>query len=262
LSAVFFTNTREESTMLVNPYRRLSCLALALSLAACSRAGDDPAKPINASAKTATPLTNERERASYVVGLDLAKNVMPVKDDVDIEVVVQALREAYAGTPRLDETEADAIRRRFTQRLREQRDIEQRALASKNRDIGAAYLAENARRDGVVTTASGLQYQVMRAATGPHPKAGDTVRVNYIGHLIDGRRFEDTYAIDHPAAFPLAQVMPGLREALQLMPVGAQYRFWLPSALGYGEGGLAGQIEPNTLLVFEVELLEIAGQGP
>ena len=230
-----------------------------LMLSACHPAGGDGA----AAAAAAAPreLATERDRASYVVGLDLARNVEPVRDEVDIELVVQALRDAHAGRPLLDAPQADAARRQFTQHLRERREIRQAALAAKNRDGGAAFLARNAKETGVGVTASGLQYRTIRAADGPKPAAADTVRVNYVGSLLDGRVFEDTYAIDHPASFALNQIMPGLGEALQLMPVGAKYRFWLPSELAYGEHGLPGQIEPNATLVFEVELLEIASAG-
>lgn len=113
----------------------------------------------------------------------------------------------------------------------------------------------------MITTASGLQYQVMRAGKGAHPKANDTVRVNYLGRLLDGSKFESTYDTDHPAEFVLAQVMPGWTEGVQLMTPGSQYRFWIPAKLAYGERGMAGQIEPNSVLVFEIELLEIAGEG-
>lgn len=224
-----------------------------LLLAACQRTTEAPQRP--------AALDDERQRVSYMVGLDLARNVAPVKDEVDIEIVVQALRAAYAGeTPQLDAQQADDVRKRFTAHLREKREAAQRALAESNRAEGERFLAGNAKRDGIVVTASGLQYQVLREAAGAKPGAADTVRVNYIGTLLDGRKFEDTYAIDHPASFALTQVLPGLGEAVQLMPVGGKYRFWLPAKLAYAEQGLAGQIEPNATLVFEVELLDIAAR--
>ena len=230
-----------------------------LSLSACQPAPNTAQKP----AAPLTKLTTEKQRASYMVGLDLAKNVTPVKDDIDIDVVVQALRSANANEkPLLDATQADEVRQHFTQYLSEKRAAQQLALATKNRSEGEAFLAANAKKPGIVTTPSGLQYEVLRDAKGAHPKATDTVQVNYIGQRLDGRKFEDTYAIDHPSSFALNQIFPGLGEALQLMPVGAKYRFWFPAALAYGENGLAGQIEPNSPLIFEVELMEIAGQSP
>jgi len=232
-----------------------------LFLGAC-HAPAETASTSSAAEPARRELVSERDRASYVVGLDLAKNVAPVKDEVDIEFVVQALRDAHAGKPTLlDPAQADAARQQFTQHLREQRERQQVALSAKNREAGAAFLATNANVQGVSTTASGLQYRVLRNASGPRPNAADTVRVNYIGSLLDGQSFENTYAIDHPASFALGQVMPGLGEAIRLMPVGAKYRFWLPAELAYAERGLPGQIEPNATLVFEIELLEIAGMS-
>lgn len=131
-------------------------------------------------------------------------------------------------------------------------------MAQKNRSEGERYLADNARRDGVATTASGLQYRIERGGRGAAPSAASTVRVNYVGRLLDGREFESTYATDHPAEFPLNRIMPGLREGLMLMAPGAKSRLWIPAALAYGEAGVPGQIEPNATLVFDVELLEVA----
>ncbi|MBL8297397.1 MAG: FKBP-type peptidyl-prolyl cis-trans isomerase [Rhodanobacteraceae bacterium] len=237
-------------------------VAVAVALLAACRGGGNAAPAASSPVPAArSELTTDRERASYMVGLDLAKNVAPVKDEVDIELVVQALRDAHAGKPALlDPAQTDAVRKQFTQSLRDKRDQAQAAQAAENRDRGAAFLADNAKQAGVAVTASGLQYHVLRAADGPRPQASDTVRLNYIGSLLDGQVFEDTYAIDHPASFALNQVMPGLQEAIQLMPVGAKYRFWLPASLAYAERGVPGQIGPNATLVFELELLEIAGR--
>ena len=113
---------------------------------------------------------------------------------------------------------------------------------------------------GVVTTGSGLQYQELRAGKGAQPKATDTVKVDYVGTLLDGTRFDSTYAIDHAATLSLNQVMPGWAEGVQLMSVGSKYKLWVPAKLAYGEHGKPGQIEPNAPLVFEVELLEIVGR--
>jgi FKBP-type peptidyl-prolyl cis-trans isomerase len=99
---------------------------------------------------------------------------------------------------------------------------------------------------------------VLKPGTGPRPGPADTVRVNYAGTLLDGREFESTWKLDHPAEFALGQVMPGLREAIVLMPTGSRHRVWIPAALAYGEAGVPGTIEPNSTLVFEIELLAVA----
>lgn len=235
--------------------RNLPAVAsLLLLLAACQ-----PEKPpVTASL---TRLDTEKQRVSYMVGLDVARNLQPIKDEIDLTIVDQAVRHALAGDkPLLDQAAVDATRQRFTEHLRQKREAEQQALAARNQREGEAFLASNGRKPNVHSTASGLQYQVLRAGSGARPGASDTVRVNYIGSLLDGREFENTYAIDHPAEFPLNQVMPGWREAMPLMQVGGKYRFWIPARLAYGDRGVPGTIEPNATLVFEVELLAIAGR--
>ncbi|HEV8694244.1 MAG TPA: FKBP-type peptidyl-prolyl cis-trans isomerase [Lysobacter sp.] len=228
---------------------------LTLPLIACQpRSKPEEAKPV-------ADLDSEKARVSYMVGLDVARDLAPIKDELDLAIVDQAIRTALAGEkPLLNEAALKTTREEFTRHLREKREAERQALAAKNHREGEAFLAANAKKPEVQTTPSGLQYQVLRTGTGAKPKADDTVRVNYIGSLLAGREFENTYAIDHPAEFPLSQVMPGLREALPLMPVGGKYRFWIPARLAYGAQGVPGTIEPNATLVFDVELLAIAGQ--
>lgn len=241
---------------------KLFCLALVLALGACNAPDHLSQGP---SAKPAAAAANpERRRASYMVGQDLAKQIAPLGDEVDIDLVVDALRAAHAGTAPLllpaDQT--DAVRRDFTRHLREKQDVAHAAQAQKNLHDSEAFLAENGRRNGVTTTASGLQYETLRGGDGPKPVAADTVDIDYIGTLRDGRKIEDTYVIGHSAQFALNRVFPGMAEALQLMPVGAKYRFWVPPKLAYGELGKAGEIEPNVVLTFEIELLAIAGKTP
>lgn len=234
---------------------------ITLSLAACQPQGASNADKSEAG-KAVTRLDTEKQRISYVVGLDVARNLEPIKGELDLAVVDAAIRHALAGQkPLLDEAAVKTTRAAFTQHLHRKREAESRAKATKNQRDSGEFLATNANKVGVQSTASGLQYQVLSAGNGARPMADDTVRVNYIGSRLDGSEFENTYAIDHPAEFPLGQVMPGLREALPLMPVGSKYRFWVPSRLAYGEHGVPGTIEPNAVLVFEVELLAIAGQA-
>jgi FKBP-type peptidyl-prolyl cis-trans isomerase FkpA len=231
---------------------------LVLSSAACS---PDTERAAATAAKPAAPtvLGDSRSQVSYMVGLDMAKRLAPIKDEVDIDAVVSALRAAHAGAPpRLDEAQIAKVRSDFVEHLQRKRQAGQQALAQKNLSEGNRYLADNREQAGVVTTASGLQYRVERAGRGARPAADGTVRVNYVGRLLDGSEFESTYATDHPAEFPLNQIMPGLREGLMLMSPGAKHRFWVPARLAYGETGVPGQIEPNATLVFDLELLEIA----
>jgi FKBP-type peptidyl-prolyl cis-trans isomerase FkpA len=134
--------------------------------------------------------------------------------------------------------------------------------AKNNVSEGAAFLAANAKKPGVKTTPSGLQYQVVTEGKGPKPVASDTVRVHYKGALLDGKTFDSSYDRNQPVVFSLEQVVPGWKEGIQLMPVGSKYKLWIPSKLGYGEAGTpGGPIGPNATLVFDVELLEIVKPG-
>jgi len=234
---------------------RLSLFVLAaLCIAACS---PQPA----ATSTAATPLDSDRARASYMVGLDLAQNLTPLRDEVDLETVILALRSAHAKEPSLLTTEqVDATRKQFTQHLREVREVQRKALAASNLAKATEFLARNGKRSEVHSTASGLQYEVLTAAEGTPPQATDTVRVHYIGRHLNGDEFENTYATDHSAEFVLNQVMPGWIEGIGLMAPGAKFRMWLPASVAFGEQGLSDQIEPNETVVYDVELLEIAGR--
>ncbi len=142
--------------------------------------------------------------------------------------------------------------------LVEQRQAAADAAASANLDDGLKYLADNAKREGVVSLPSGLQYEVLTAAEGDKPTAEDTVTTHYEGRLIDGTVFDSSYKRDEPATFPLNRVIPGWTEGLQLMSPGAKYRLYVPSELAYGDRGAPGSIPPNSALVFDVELISIA----
>lgn len=124
-------------------------------------------------------------------------------------------------------------------------------------NAGKTYLDDNAKQEGVVTTASGLQYKVLREGDGPKPAAGGEVEVHYEGRLIDGKVFDSSYERGEPISFLLNQVIPGWREGVQLMPVGSKYEFTIPSELAYGTQGVPGVIPPNAPLIFTVELLRV-----
>jgi FKBP-type peptidyl-prolyl cis-trans isomerase len=144
----------------------------------------------------------------------------------------------------------------------QQKEMARRAeQGAKNLAEGEAFLAANKGKPGVRTTESGLQYQVLRAGSGARPSAADTVKVHYRGTLLDGKEFDSSYARGEPATFPLAGVIPGWTEGVQLMPVGSKYVFWIPAALAYGQNGAGAEIPPNATLKFEVELLEIVSSA-
>ncbi len=128
--------------------------------------------------------------------------------------------------------------------------------SEENKAAGAAFLTENAKKENIITTASGLQYEVLTKGEGPSPSATTNVTVHYRGTTLDGKEFDSSYSRNAPATFPLNRVIAGWTEGLQLMNVGAKYRFYIPSDLAYGERGAGGSIGPNETLIFDVELLK------
>lgn len=237
-------------------------LALSTTLAGCT--SETPAVTAAVSAETHTRPSSsspQREQVSRMVGMDLAEQLEPVHDEVDLDIALQTVRDQLAGkAPPLSAAQRDQVRQDFGVRLRDKREQERQRLIAKNQQLSQQFFTANAARPGVVMTASGLQYQVLRDNSGPRPTADDTVRVHYIGTHLDGSPFDNSYERDHPVEVVLNQVIAGWREGLALMPAGSKYRFWLPGKLAYGDNGKPGELEPNAALVFDIELLEIAGQ--
>ena len=203
-------------------------------------------------------LTTEKEKVSYMVGMDMSRNLEPIKGEIDVDVMVQAIRDSLAGKGKLmTDQEAEQVRQAFVQKITAQQQAKQQEAAGKNKAEGEKFLAENKSKPGVKPTASGLQYQVITEGKGPKPAATDQVKVHYVGTLIDGTKFDSSIDRGEPATFGLNGVIPGWTEALQLMPVGSKYKLFVPANLAYGDRGTPGPIGPNATLIFEVELLEI-----
>jgi FKBP-type peptidyl-prolyl cis-trans isomerase len=210
-------------------------------------------------AQAETTLTTEKDKISYVIGLQIGGSMGPIKDEVDLSVVVKGMEAALSGAePAISQEEAMQVQQAFQQKMQAKREADMQAAATKNKADGEAFLASNKGKDGVKTTESGLQYAVVTEGTGPKPAATDTVKVHYTGTLLDGTKFDSSVDRGQPAQFALNAVIPGWTEALQLMPVGSKYTLWIPSELAYGDRAMPGSpIGPNSTLKFEVELLEI-----
>jgi FKBP-type peptidyl-prolyl cis-trans isomerase FkpA len=248
----------------MNPVFRSVVLATALMSSAAAFAQAPAAKPAaNPAAKpvsavTTGGLTTERQKNSYMVGMDVAKSLEPFKDELDLNVMVSAIQAVFAKKPTaLTEAQADQLRAAFSQKLQARMSAQAAADGQKNLEAGNRFLAANRTKPGVRTTASGLQYQVLRPGAGPTPKSTDTVKVDYKGTLLNGKTFDSSYDRGQPAEFALNQVIPGWSEGVALMPVGSKYKFWIPASLGYGPNG-PPTIGPNAMLTFEVELKSIS----
>jgi FKBP-type peptidyl-prolyl cis-trans isomerase FkpA/FKBP-type peptidyl-prolyl cis-trans isomerase FklB len=223
---------------------RWSAAVALTALAACG-GGDAP------------PLTTLADSASYAIGMNMGASIREVRDEVRLEQLMQGLRDLADGrATRLSEQEAGRVLQAFATEVRQRQEAGRTAMADSNQQGGDAYRESNGQRTGVTTTASGLQYEVLTAGTGPRPTASDRARVHYKGTLIDGTAFDSSYGGD-PVTFEVSQLIGGWTEALQLMPVGSKYRIVVPPNLGYGPGGSPPDIPPNATLVFELELLGI-----
>ncbi len=197
-------------------------------------------------------LETEMEKVSYSLGVSVANSVKAQGlQSIDAKAVGKAFEDVFEGKELvISEEEANVILQEYFQKLAN------KAL-EENQAAGKEFLLENAKRDGVVTTASGLQYEVLAQGSGASPKATDEVTVHYHGTLTDGRVFDSSVERGQPATFPVNGVIPGWIEALQLMNVGSKYKLFIPSDLAYGERGAGQMIGPNSTLIFEVELISI-----
>lgn len=234
----------------------LAALAAASLLSACDKQENkDAAAP---AADGGAALSSDAQKFGYAIGVDLGKSLQPVKDDVDVAALKAGLDDAFSGkTPQLDDAAREEVKNSVAKKMQERQMKERLEQATKAKDEGEKFLAENAKREGVKTTASGLQYEVLTEGKGNAPKASDRVTVHYKGTLINGEEFDSSYSRGQPVTFPLANVIPGWTEGVQLMKPGAKYKFFIPSNLAYGERGAGVKIGPNSTLIFEVELISI-----
>lgn len=198
------------------------------------------------------------DRVSYALGLGIGSQLKGMgAEQLNIDDFAQAIKDSMAGKEQIKPAEAQKIVQQFFA----EQEAKQRAAAAekgkKMKEEGEKYLAENAKKDGVIVTSSGLQYTVLKEGTGKSPKATDSVKCHYEGFLTDGTLFDSSIQRGEPATFPLGGVIKGWTEGLQLMKEGGKTRFFIPYNLGYGEAGASGAIPPYAALIFDVELIEV-----
>ncbi|MCQ2258216.1 MAG: FKBP-type peptidyl-prolyl cis-trans isomerase [Bacteroidaceae bacterium] len=200
------------------------------------------------------------DKLSYALGLGIGQQLkqMGLKDDLKIEDFAASIVDVLQDNElKVSNSEAQTIVQSFFQK----KEAEQRAAMAEAgkaaKEEGEKFLAENAKKEGITVTKSGLQYEVITEGTGKKPKASDTVRCHYEGRLIDGTVFDSSYKRNEPADFGLQQVIAGWTEGVQLMSEGSKFRFYIPYMLAYGEGGAGGMIPPFAALIFDVELIKV-----
>ncbi len=197
------------------------------------------------------------DSAAYAIGIDIGNNIKknlptaPGGKELDQQIILAAFTSALKGdSSQIPSATIQGVTQSYFMKA-------QQAEASKATEAGKTFLADNGKRAEVKTTASGLQYEIIKEGTGPKPLATDTVVVHYHGTTVEGKVFDSSVDRKEPAKFPVNQVIPGWTEALQLMPVGSKWKLVIPSELAYGEQGAGADIKPNSVLIFDVELLEI-----
>lgn len=232
----------------------VSAIAAALVLTGCNK---DKAATADSQAEKSTVVTEKSttmEKVSYLFGYDAGKALKQMEAGLDVEIYYKAFKDGFEGKEiALTDEQVQATAQAYDQYKVE----EAKKKAEQNKTDGEKFLADNAKKEGVKTTASGLQYKVITEGSGNSPKATDNVIVNYEGKLIDGKVFDSSYERGIPTQFPLNEVIKGWTEGIQLMKPGAKYEFYVPSDLAYGEQGHKN-IEPNSVLIFTVELLNDA----
>ena len=245
---------------------RIQILALTCAVAAASmvavHAQDDAKKP-DAAQPVARPEMSAKQKASYGIGMNIGRSIKQQglgADDLDASIVARGIFDALSGKESvLSQEQLSAAFDELQRMIQARAD----AAAAKNAEEGKKFLAANAKKPGIKTTKTGLQYEIIRSCNGPTPTKADTVTTHYKGQLINGEIFDGSYRgkaptpTDEPISFPVGGVIAGWTEALQLMKVGDKWRLFIPSELAYGERGAGADIGPGETLIFEIELIAI-----
>ena len=206
---------------------------------------------------TTVPET-DREKISYAIGVNMGQSISEIKDEIDLSMLQKGMTDKIQGKElQVSDDEAQSLLMAFSEKLKTRQQEEMALLAQKNLEAGKAYLEENKIKEGVITTESGLQYQVLKEGEGKSPEKSGKIKVHYEGTKLDGSVFDSSYKRGEPVTFQVDQVIRGWTEGLQLMKEGGKYRLYIPADLAYGARGAGQQIGPNEVLIFDVELLEI-----
>lgn len=237
-----------------NPLNSLVVIALTILASSCQ---GQNAKEI--SSRSDVKMSTDLDSLSYAIGLDIGKNLkMSDLDNINIEIMSNGMTAAFKGDESvMNQQKTQEIISKYVQKLQQKKQEESGKKLQGNKEKGAKYLADNAKKSGVKTLPSGLQYVVIKDGKGAKPKETDMVKTHYHGTLIDGTVFDSSVDRGEPATFPVNGVIKGWVEALQLMSVGSKWKLYVPSDLAYGDNGMPPTIGPGETLIFEVELISI-----
>lgn len=242
------------------------CAALAVTSIASAQTAAAKTESAKSTGEASAPAAKPAmDKVSYFIGTNIggniANNFKQQGVEVDLENFLQAIRDQFEGKPSKFRQEEMTVAMEAFEKVMQAKQAElKKAQAAKAGDVkaaGAKFLAENGKREGVKTTASGLQYEVIKASEGAKPVPTDKVNVHYHGTLVSGKVFDSSVKRGEPITFGVQEVIKGWTEGLQLMTVGSKYRFFIPSDLAYGDNGAGADIGPGETLIFEVELLKI-----
>jgi FKBP-type peptidyl-prolyl cis-trans isomerase FklB len=238
----------------------LSLAVALLCICGIAQAQDNPTE--TPAAEKPSPLKTDKDKDSYAIGMDIGNSIIGQNLDVDLELLVRGIQDVVSKkgalfTKEEHEKQMLAFRDRMMAAARKRQEADAREKFAEQAKEGIEFLEKNKEREGVKTTKSGLQYEVIKSGEGATPTKADSVLAHYKGTLIDGTQFDSSYDRGSPSEFPVMGVIPGWTEALQLMKVGDKWKLYIPSELGYGAHGAGAKIKPFSTLIFEIELIEV-----